>query len=244
MGNDHTSEFAQDEKSEFKEMDDTYNECIIDPNNDRRTIVCDSQNKNDGIIYCIGSIESQYIPDEKAKQVETVHGTGTAIHIDNQNNVYVLSAAHNIFGVEKQCENCKRKTLKSSCPNKKCKSKNKIKRTGKLIKPSHIYFDRREHIIREKMGESVRRYEIEDCKVPHEYSKFPSAKSGYDICIIMFECNDKNSIDLYKNNCSKIHLINDESLGGNKCPLYMYGYPGEMREIKNKSVYYYLFGMG
>eukprot|EP01084_Bolivina_argentea_P213856 363110_1 len=146
------------EEKKYDLEDDDYNECILDPNNDRRIIICDSQNKEDKIIQCIGSIESQYIPDPKTKQINKKHGTGTVIHIDNENNIYILSVAHNILVETKQCDICKTKTLKTYCPNNKCHSKHKTRKTGKLIKPTHIYFTRRGYD-KNTSGESIQRYE-------------------------------------------------------------------------------------
>eukprot|EP01084_Bolivina_argentea_P087854 158635_1 len=231
-------------KYDVKESNDTYNECIIDPNNDRRMIICDSPNKHDGIIRCIGSIECQYKLGETR---ELVHGTGTAIHVDKQNNVYVVTAAHNILAVEKQCNLCKTKTIKTTCINPKCNHYQKIKtkETGNLIEPTHVYFDRRENVIEDKLGKINQRYTIDGIKeFPKEYRNFPSAQSGYDICVLSFECRDQHGIDLYRSHCSKIRLIYDESFGGDKYQLYIYGYPGSTREKKNKSVYYDLKGMG
>eukprot|EP01084_Bolivina_argentea_P185393 319695_1 len=215
--------------------DDDYNECILDSNNDRRLIICDSPNKSDDIIHCIGSIETQYIPDPNTKQCEKIHGTGTAIHIDPNHNVFVLTAAHNILVQEKQCQNCKTKTINTKCPDIQCA--NKTKKTGNLIKPTHIYFSRRGHNTN-NLGEDIQRNLIDDYMIPKPYNDFPTPKSGYDICIIMFKCHDNDSVHLYKNHCSKISLITDETFGGNKLHLYIYGYPGETREIKTYRVFY------
>eukprot|EP01084_Bolivina_argentea_P109655 195996_1 len=236
-----------EDKTEMKEIekvtndDDEYNECLLVPNNDRRIIICDSPNKSDAIIQCIGSIETQYIPDTKFNETEKTHGTGTVVHIDEQNNIYILTAAHNIIVSEKKCEKCGTKTIKSRCPIKKCA--HKTKKTGNSIKPTHMYFDRR-GIVKKRLGESMQRYEIETYKYRQEYDAFCTASSGYDIGILICKCKDKNGINIYKQHCSSINLINDESLGGDKYILHIYGYPGEKREEKNFRVYYYLFGMG
>eukprot|EP01084_Bolivina_argentea_P262390 443694_1 len=163
---------SEEKQYSLDKEDDDYNECLLDPNNDRRIIICDSHNKADGIIQCIGSIESQYVPDGKVQQTEKTHGTGTVIHIDNQNNIYVLTAAHNILIMEKECEECKTKTLKTYCPNKKCHSPYKTKKTSNLIKPTHIYFSRRGHDIN-TLGQTISRYQVEEYKLPNEYYKFP-----------------------------------------------------------------------
>eukprot|EP01084_Bolivina_argentea_P014778 27636_1 len=223
--------------------DDEYNECILTPGNDRRKIICDSKNKSDGIIACVGSIESQYIPDTKLKQVELSHGTGTVIHIDKYNQIYVLTVAHNVRGVERECTQCKTKTLKTKCPNGACNSASKTKKTGTLIKPKDIYFSRRSNDTK-TLGQAIETYQVESYELPDKYTKFASPKGGYDISIIVFTCHDKHGINLYGKLCENINLIRDTLFGGNKCVLYIYGYPGSMREKKNKRIYYYLYGMG
>eukprot|EP01084_Bolivina_argentea_P005341 10086_1 len=130
---------AEEKKYALKPYEDDYNECVLDPNNDRRKVISDSENASDSIIQCIGSIETQYIPDSKRKDTEKTHGTGTVIHIDNQNNIYVLTAAHNICISERECNSCKTKTIKKRCP--KCSSSSA--KTSHLTKPTHIYFTRR-----------------------------------------------------------------------------------------------------
>eukprot|EP01084_Bolivina_argentea_P252353 423559_1 len=222
---------------------DDYTECLFDPNNDRRTIICDSENISDSIIQCIGSIETHYIPDANIKQTEKLHGTGTVINIDDQNNLYILTAAHNICGVEKECSQCQTKTLKPKCSQ--CTPKHKTEKTGTLIQPTHIYFTRRGHGVVNELGKAIRRYQVDDYKMQKQYYQFPTPRSGYDICILITKCNDKNDIDMYKENCKKITLINDEMFGNNKSVLYIYGYPGEKRQVCDfYRVNYYLFGMG
>eukprot|EP01084_Bolivina_argentea_P310238 536803_1 len=229
--------------SDDQKYDDDYNECILDPNNDRRIVIRDSQNKHDGIIRCIGSIESQYIPDPKIKEVNKLHGTGTVIHIDEENNIYILTVAHNILVQVKQCETCETKTLKTNCVNSKCNSKDKTRKTEELIKPTHIYFTRRGHD-KNTLGETIQRYEVKNYKLPHQYRKFPTARSGHDISILICKCHDQNGINLYKQIVPNIRLINDEQFGGNNCIMHIYGFPGEKRKEKDYSIYYYLFGMG
>eukprot|EP01084_Bolivina_argentea_P253963 426820_1 len=235
---------AEEKKYNYLDDDDD-DEHILDPNNDRRTVISDSQNKYDGIIRCIGSIESQCIPDSTINQPEKTHGTGTVIHIDDHNNVYILTAAHNILHIERRCQICNIKTIKIIC--NKCNGK--TSKTGGLIKPTHVYFSRRGDGINKKykLGETIQRYCIADYKFPNEYEAFPTGRSGYDICIAIFKCpaDDKHTINLYNKHCSNISLITDETFGGNKCPLYLYGYPYEKRQIKEDyKTYYYLFGMG
>eukprot|EP01084_Bolivina_argentea_P087857 158640_1 len=238
----------EDEKKydmDNEESDDEYQECIINPGNDRRMIICDTQNKYDGIIQCIGTLETHYIPDPNMKQTEIVHGTGTVIHIDKNNLIYVLSAAHNICASERKCKKCNTKTLKIKCPNKLiCKSGRNTIKTGNLIEPKDIYFLRRGNGIKHKLGQCIERYQVEHYKIPQIYYKLWKPRDGYDMCIIVFKCHDKYGINLYKENCSKISLATDKNFGGNECVLYIYGYPGEKREEKDHRIYYYLYGMG
>eukprot|EP01084_Bolivina_argentea_P087859 158643_1 len=228
------------------ESDDEYNEGILTDGNDRRKIICDSPNKSDRIITCIGSIESQFIPDEKLKKPESSHGTGTVIHIDTEQQIYVLTVAHNVRGVERKCirPNCNSKTLKRSCPNDSCNSKHTVK-TGNIIKPQDIFFSRRGNgILTHPLGQIIETYKAEDYKIPDEYLNFATGTGGYDIALIVLKCHDKEGVNIYKQNCCNIQLKQDSNLGGNQCVLHIYGYPGQTREEKNKRIYYYLYGMG
>eukprot|EP01084_Bolivina_argentea_P094001 169013_1 len=229
-----------DEKKVDEDSHNDYQEVIINPGNDRRIIVCDTQNKSDGIIECIGCLEVHYIPDPTINAPELAHGTGTVIHIDNHHCIFVLTAAHNIYANEKECINCKAKTLKKKCSH--CKSGNTIK-TGKLIKPTDIYFVRRSND-KHTLGESIERYQAENYEVPDKYLTYSLPRDGHDIAFIMFKCHDKDGINLYTEQCKKICLISDTMFGGSSCVSYIYGYPGEFRETKNKRIYYYLYGMG
>eukprot|EP01084_Bolivina_argentea_P162490 282772_1 len=224
-----------------EDSDDDYYECIINPGNDRRIIVCDTQNKNDDIIKCMVTVESHYIPDTS---VEIGHGTGTVIHINDENVIFVLTAAHNVCGMERECKSCAIKTLKHACPNTHCNSQHETTKTGKLIKPKDIYFARRGNGINHKLGQSIERYQVDHYEIPDKYYTFSRPHDGYDICIITCKCHDVNGINLYKQNCSKITLIQDIKFGGNESVLYIYGYPGSKREEKDHRIYYYLYGMG
>eukprot|EP01084_Bolivina_argentea_P103563 185486_1 len=236
---------SEERKFGFDEdSDDDYHECILNPTNDRRIIICDSQNKSDGIIQCIVSIESDYIPDEKLKQTEKMHGTGTVIHMDDENNMYILTAAHNVVVAAKECQKCKTKTLKTYCVKSDCDSKNKTKKNGNLIKPTHIHISRRSYGVKHSLGQTVQRYQVHDYKYPEIYSKYPTPRGGYDMSILIAKCHDSDGITLYKTHSAKISLINDEQFGGKSNVLYIYGYPGEKRKEKDFRVYYYLFGMG
>eukprot|EP01084_Bolivina_argentea_P272700 464373_1 len=243
QSNNNKNVFEDTANDDLKDLDsdDEYNECIINPGDDRRIIICDSQNKYDGIIQCIGSIDSQYIPDKITRQKEFAHGSGTVIHIDKQHNIYVLSAAHNIRGVEKQCNKCNTKTLKAKCPV--CAARWKTKQTGNLIKPKDIYFARRGNT-KQDLGETIIRYQVDDYSLPDKYMTFSRPRGGYDMCIIVFKCTDETGIKLYKKYCSNIQLIGDATFGGDKCVSYIYGYPGETRRKENGRIYYYLHGMG
>eukprot|EP00483_Globobulimina_turgida_P005277 UN05287 len=59
--------------------------------------------------------------------------------------------------------------------------------------------------------------------------------------LLFFNVKITMALNLYKTECSKIQLINDEQFGGNKCQLYIYGYPGDKRSHKKE---YYLYVMG
>eukprot|EP01084_Bolivina_argentea_P267000 453076_1 len=157
----------EEKKEELDDSQEELYECIINPNGtDRRRGIRESPNKNDGIIQCIGSLETQYIPDPKIKEVEKSHGSATVIHIDKNNYIYVLTAAHNIYGTEKECKNCQCKTLKKGCPIDNCNGA--TQKTKKLIKPTDIYFTRRGDGKKFKLGQSIETYQVESYESPKE----------------------------------------------------------------------------
>eukprot|EP01084_Bolivina_argentea_P094003 169015_1 len=247
---DHDEEKKDEFDVDIKDDEDDYQECIINPKNDRRVIICDSQNKDNDIIKCIGSLEVHFIPDSTIMQDESIHGTGTVIYIDSKNIIYVLTAAHNVRAVERKCAACDTKTLRRKCKNKKCDSNPRTEKTGNVIEPQDIFFNRRGNGTGngDKLGQSIERYQAEKYKIPDKYpdkwNAFATPKGGFDICIISFKCHDRNGIQLYKNVCSKIKLmVNDETFGDHSS-VYIYGYPGHRREVKNHRTYYYLYGMG
>eukprot|EP01084_Bolivina_argentea_P153823 268191_1 len=218
--------------------DDDYNECVLEKGNDRRRSIRDSPNKLDTIIECVVSIKSEYTPDKKLQQHEFSHGTGTIIHA-NEQNIYILTAAHNIIAVQKECK-CGTKTLKENCVNKNCMSSNPTTyKTQNKIKAEKILFS-----LRDQSGVCIETHQIDDFKFPDEYYEFPTASGGYDIAILIFKCKKKEMVDSYREKCSKFSFINDEYFGGGKSLMHIYGYPYEKMEKRNDGTYYYLWGMG
>eukprot|EP01084_Bolivina_argentea_P238441 400584_1 len=227
--------------------DELMEECLIDPNNDRRQAIHSSPHKDFGIIQCIGSLRIIYRdvtgPPEKSL------GSGTVIQIDHENRCYILTAAHNARGTLRECKVCQNKTLKMKCCNKTTKKLNPTQ----LIEADSIQFERR-CVKREtkinnetyKFGQVKHSYEIIECKVREKlYHKYASPDSGYDICIMVFQCNDKEGINIYNTYCPNIELVCDPLLGNspknkNNAQICIYGYPGSKF---NQDKQYEMWGM-
>eukprot|EP01084_Bolivina_argentea_P137030 241332_1 len=216
IATEEEKKYATHETYDNDSEEDT-KECIIDPGNDRRKIICDSFNRNDGIIQCIGTLETTYIPDPKLKKTEKMCGTGTVIHCDDTNKIYILTTAHNVRGIERECVNCQTKTLAKQCSNKKCDGSTTI--TTKLIKPKDIWFTRRGIKSDANLGQCIEQYEAIHYKIPELYETFSKPYNGYDICLVICQCSDKDNINIYKQNCRNICLVNDTSFGGKQCRL-------------------------
>eukprot|EP01084_Bolivina_argentea_P310233 536792_1 len=234
----------KDEKDEYKYVeddDDVMQECLIDPDKDRRQPIHSSPNKDDGIIQCIGSLRITFnnnIDNPPEKKL----GSGTVIYIDDKNFCYVLTAAHNYLGTLRQCRTCNKKTIETRCLSMGCNRRITRKITPtQLIEADSIYFQRR-CIKRDvklnnesfKFGHVMQSYHIVKCKLRKKlYNKYSQAYSGYDLCIMVFKCKDKDEIDLYRSNCNKMQLVCDPFLGKKKLnsigknQLNIYGYPGE-----------------
>eukprot|EP01084_Bolivina_argentea_P200230 342420_1 len=183
---------------EEDEEDDFMQECLIDPNKDRRQPIHSSPNKDDGIIKCIGSLRIIY-DKHVTNPPERSLGTGTVIHIDTNKYCYILTAAHN------------------------ARAKTKKIIPVELIEPTSIQFERR--CIKQerkcndetfRFGQIVKSYHISGCKLRDEYVKYPTEYAGYDLCIMIFKCKDPDEIKMYKLCCSKIELVCDPSLGNSQ----------------------------
>eukprot|EP01084_Bolivina_argentea_P194717 334148_1 len=219
---------------DISDDEDFNQECLIDPTNDQREAISMSPWSHYGINDCIGTLKIIYKNADPNRQ-ETVisRGTATVIHINDNNECYLLTAAHNCHGTLKKCNNCLKKTMEDICSN--CNVKTKFETPHQLIEAYSIHFARRVFKGNE-MGQIIKSYEVDAVYVHDLYSKYPFTRGGYDVAIIQFICNDKDEIDLYKKNCKNIWLTNDISLGDKKVPLHIFGFPGDKYQKKQNGL--------
>eukprot|EP01084_Bolivina_argentea_P282555 483682_1 len=245
-GNDEEKQHYDSDK------DDCTHEAFIDPQNKtRRKAIYNTSNANDDIIKCIGSLRILY--DDKnvlTDPPEASIGTGTIYKIDEQNRCYILTVAHNAWQILRECRICNKRTLESDCS--KCNQRTFKLKPVTLVKPTSIEFIRR-CILQERtdvntgarytFGDPESVYEIDKYYLPEIlYKLWRSPISGYDICIMIFQCKN-NEIAMYKNICPRIQLKCDKTLGGNKNRLFLYGYPNDKYKIKNNDKQYQMYGM-
>eukprot|EP01084_Bolivina_argentea_P171124 296481_1 len=177
--------------------DNCVGETLIHHNTDRRKAIWDTINKSCKLIKCIGSLQMEY--DEQIEGTEESIGTGTVIKIDEQNRCYILTVAHNFYQKLRQCVKCQRKTLRPKCAISTCNQQTKQVTPLTLIRPAKIEFKRR-CIKPDKFGYPIHIYEVnpDNCYCRDEfYRLFPVPKSGYDICIMVFQCDEKEDIEMY-----------------------------------------------
>eukprot|EP01084_Bolivina_argentea_P054535 99994_1 len=240
-----TNEIKEDneEKKELNpnknENDDEFMvECQVN-DTDHRQQIYESSHKNDDITHCIGLLRILFY-DPSKNPLEECIGTGTVIYVDDDNNCYVLTAAHNFAKNWYKCTNCKKSTLKPTC--KHCNMK--TQKQSDLLQASTIEFKRR-CIVKKKnkengevleFGDNEQTYEInvDKCWIMKEYKNLALTTNGYDICIMQF--HDKDGY--YKDKVKNIYLTNDV-IGMNNCSLSIYGFPGDKAGVYN----YEMWGM-
>eukprot|EP01084_Bolivina_argentea_P113780 202717_1 len=206
--------------------DDDFNqECLVDPTNDQREAISMSPWSHYGINHCIGTLKIIYKNPDPNRQETVIHrGTATVIHINNNNQCYLLTAAHNAHGTIKTCNSCLKKTMEGTCSN--CNVKTKNVKPHQLLEAYSIHFSRRVFNGNE-MGQIIKCYEIDAINVHDLYSKYSFTRGGYDIAIMRFTCTDKDEISVYKKNCKNIWLTNDATFGDKKVALHIFGFPGD-----------------
>eukprot|EP01084_Bolivina_argentea_P085226 154027_1 len=243
MGNDQVNQ-QQEEKYNIDDEDDEFiQECTIDPGKDRRQAIHSSPHNEHAIIKCIGSLRILY--NQVTNPPEFAHGSGTVIKIDNSNRCYVLTAAHNARAKLRICPSCQTKTLKRTC---KCKKMTKKIIPETLIAPDSIQFQRRCIKHKEKQltfGQIEKAYDIVDIRLREKlYKQYSGTHDGYDICIMIFKCNDKDGIDIYRTNSATIELIYDCQLGSqHNAVMHVYGYPAQKSNVINNERQYEMWGM-
>eukprot|EP01084_Bolivina_argentea_P028792 53481_1 len=231
--------------------DDYIAETLINYQVDRRKAIWNSPNKDDEIIKCICSLETEYTED--MKHTEQSIGTGTVIHIDEQNMCYILTAAHNFYQTLRKCSICQKTTIKAICGFCPHAQKTEESKPFKLIKAEQIFFTRR-CIVQETIdpktkikcsfGDPITVIQVhpDDCycrELLYRLYKLPT--QGYDIAIMKFKCPDED-VHMYSSICSKIQLKCDPGFcfAGNKLQLFIYGYPDDKKANDGR---YRMYGM-
>eukprot|EP01084_Bolivina_argentea_P204430 349122_1 len=226
------SEMKTDTDSETDEDDEFVQECLINPSNDRRTPISCSPDLDINIIDCIGSLIMIHSNLKNNKIPEKLVGTATVIAVKGA-ECYLLTCAHNVRTILRHCKNCNLDTLMMKC--KQCGGKTKKVKPVKLLEPGEIRFERRDHTT----GKLIRYYKINKINIPYQYKIFSRACQGYDICVLRFECTNKNDLKLFEEKCKNIKLVTDISLGNQKDVIRIYGFPGYILKKRN----YIMYGM-
>eukprot|EP01084_Bolivina_argentea_P276621 472027_1 len=164
---------------------------------------------------------------------EKVIGTGTVIHIDQNNCCQILTAAHNGYQFVRECKNCNKRTIHKSCCGMRCK---RVKPYD-LMKATSIKFSLR-CIVRKQtnpntgveklFGDPVAVYDVRDCFIQKPFKKYSGGMGGYDLCIMTFKCTNKEEAAMYRKICNNISLICDPTFGQKfNSTLHIFGYPGD-----------------
>eukprot|EP01084_Bolivina_argentea_P276616 472020_1 len=234
--------------------DDCYQEAFINPSNKQRLkAVWNCDNAKTDFIHCIGSLRIEFV-DDKLTNREFCHGTGTVINIDKNNCCQILTAAHNGYQLLRECPQCKKKTICIYC--KECERSCKRVKPFELIQAKSITFYRR-CIVRKQtdlntgeeriFGDPISSYHVNNYMIYKSlYEQYATAKSGYDICIMTFQCDDDDDAAMYRKICGNIKLICDPTFGSKvNARLHIFGYPGSKGYIEKDSnqMMYQMYGM-
>eukprot|EP01084_Bolivina_argentea_P264254 447575_1 len=219
----------------YDDSDDCYQESFIDPlNTERLQAVWNSENAKTDIIKCIGSLRIEFTDKKKLTKTEVLLGTATVIDIDENDCCHVLTVAHNAYQLLRQCPGCNKKTICQKCV--KCATTCKRVKPLQLIEATRITFFRR-CIVKQQIdstgeikqfGDPISSYHINNYKIYKSlYQQHATAKSGYDLCIMSFQCNNVEDVDMYREICRNIQLISDDTFARkSKARLHIFGYPG------------------
>eukprot|EP01084_Bolivina_argentea_P273576 466047_1 len=169
--------------------------------------------------------------DKELNSPEYSVGTGTVIHITKKNVAYVITAAHNYFGTLRQCSNSAHpKTLKTNCLhcNERTKTIQKIKATTISFQRRHI----RTSATDDSGGTVDKSYPIkmDEMKILPEYTSNSQPQGGYDLAVMVFDCDDVTGQELYSRICPNICLFSDSihsNLNDAPVSLKIYGFPGD-----------------
>eukprot|EP01084_Bolivina_argentea_P292537 502942_1 len=229
--------------------DDCEQEAFIDPSDKtRRKAIWDTSNANDGIIKCIGSLRIEYTDKDKLTKTDICLGTATIFDVDENDNIFILTAGHNAYQFLRKCASCNISTIARRCG--KCGNACRRVKPLELIKATTISFSSRCIVKKvtdpntgeEKLfGDPLATYDIEQCMIRNElYTKYSSGKEGYDICVMKFKCKDSKKAMMFREICENIKLVSDDTFGKEwNAKLYLFGYPGD----KNHKMYGMSTGM-
>eukprot|EP01084_Bolivina_argentea_P293884 505565_1 len=211
--------------------DDGICEVCVTGSDERRRIWHCSARKEDDIVKCIGRLRIRYNKQFKPHRVKA--GTGTIFAVNND-NCYILTAAHNIRGAIYRCRNpsCVSNGILSMVKTcDKCGTSRRKQKPPQ--RAEEIVFERR-GITKETFGEHEQEYECDLKQILFEkhleqYDKLSVTTSGNDICILVI--HNESAANYYRNKCKNIYLVNNLNLFINeyRC-LSIFGYPGDKKK--------------
>eukprot|EP01084_Bolivina_argentea_P293886 505569_1 len=206
--------------------DDGICEVCVTGSDERRRIWHCSARKEDDIVKCIGRLRIRYNKQFKPHRVKA--GTGTIFAVNND-NCYILTAAHNIRGAIYRCRNpsCVSNGILSMVKTcDKCGTSRRKQKPPQ--RAEEIVFERR-GITKETFGEHEQEYECDLKQILFEkhleqYDKLSVTTSGNDICILVI--HNESAANYYRNKCKNIYLVNNENKFSDKhFKMHLFGYP-------------------
>eukprot|EP01084_Bolivina_argentea_P237874 399669_1 len=208
----------------------------------------ETNNASDDIIQCIGSLHSTYDDKNRFIGSQTYLGTATIISVDDTDNCYVLTAAHNAYQFLRECNSCKIKVISKKCVQ--CKSICQRIKPSQLVKATKISFTLRctkKEVKNEsgsvvmRFGDEITTYDIKKYSIRETlYQEYSSGNHGYDICVMKFKCKNHHEANKFRKVSENIKLVTDETFGANfNANLHIFGYPGDKTGFNQC----YMYGM-
>eukprot|EP01084_Bolivina_argentea_P040925 75524_1 len=237
MGNTTSGNVSHHENESIEhksvEEDKCDQEVVIDGKCDqRKEIIYNSLNARDKIIHCIGRLELHY-QDMKENIDETSCGTGTVIKVNKKQKMcYILTAAHNCRQPIRECISCHQKTvIRKEC--KKCHKNTTLVEPIQWISPTKQSSIRFVTYLKSTNEINIKQFQIQGWYIRESlYSLYYKCKQGYDIAIMMFQCNEYDRLEMYSTICDNIFLQTDATFGGKDNTLFICGYPAEKDSTK------------
>eukprot|EP01084_Bolivina_argentea_P054536 99995_1 len=176
------------------------NQEVIVNEHDLRIKATKSDDKNESIMQCIGHLESHYIYDAHGGYRKSTAGTATVFHVATKGETFAVSCAHNVRTLVWECNNCN-KYMENKIEHDECDT---TYMKQKLIKANDIKFvkrcivnkyekkmdDSKNEIIEYGDVEQVYECDCDNIFINEKmYSLYPTASSGYDLCVIKFKNN-------------------------------------------------------